>query len=154
MADVLDLLQLSPLDAVKSMVAAALKPGLAIDDLTFAPPRAVANTANTTQVELGLVNETVDAEHLYIGKADFTMHRMDLSDFFQGIELKFSIRLPNTVENLLTLLTRAFQVTFAPEDFQLETITTASGGFYTLKAAPTSYRWLGSVQIQLIQPRS
>lgn len=148
MTDTLTLLNLPNADVQKQLVQEALIPGVSVDDLALG--------RHTAQGQDMLVRVYVPAatanreDWPYQGEVDFRYHRMDLADFFQGIDLQFVMPFPTTASAVAAKLSSIFNVRFDLDDHVDESIDPSSSIIdYNFRAAAESQRWMGRVVVRL-----
>lgn len=150
MSDALSLLSIPHDEAMKLMVQEAMIPGLSVNALQMGNVGFGAGTS--AEVGVFLNAETYnDPSWPYRGQVQFQYHRMDFADFFQGIDLSFRREGTFPMANIVTLLCNIFQIVILPSDFINDSITVDTiTQTVTLRASPVSPRWMGSVNIQIV----
>lgn len=150
MTDTLTLLNLPNADVQKQLVQEALIPGVSVDDLALG--------RHTAQGQDMLVRVYVPAttaqreDWPYQGEVDFRYHRMDLADFFTGINLEFVMPFPTTASAVAAKLASIFNVRFDLDDHVDEAIDPPNNIVdYNFRAAAESQRWIGRVNVRLFR---
>lgn len=147
MLNTLSLLSMKHPAAMKSMIQEKLVLGVSVGHLMTANPIALQNGAMRVGVYL-TPQAYKDPTWLYRGESEFTYNRMDLENFFQGINLVVAIPAVARTRHLVNKLERIFDIDIDDLDYIDEEIL--HGGqqiFYTLRASPTSQRWRGRVGV-------
>lgn len=152
MATTEELLEMSTRGAVVRMVNDANKtnfhggPGGA---LVISPPMAVGGVR--TEVELSIRRQVNASEHMpYPGQLAFRYNRLDVGMTLYGELDGFRPRLPTSTQVLLDELTVRTGIKFELEDFVLEDILTSNAAPYVLKAKRDSLRWVGQLEVFLV----
>jgi hypothetical protein len=86
---------------------------------------------------------------LYTGQADFTFNRLDLTQFFAPVVLNMELFYPSTTSSILQKLSQQFGMVMNESDFIIEELLTQGTSVYRLKAASSSLRWVGGVDINV-----
>jgi hypothetical protein len=148
MTDTLTLLAMPDADAQRQMVQDALIPGVSVADLALG-----AHTAQGLDMKVRVYVPAATAareDWPYQGEVDFLFHRMDLQEFFDGIELKFVMPFPTTASAIAAKLATIFNVRFDLDDHVEESIDPTNNIVdYYFRAAAESQRWVGRVKVRL-----
>ncbi len=152
MSKTMTLLALPQAQAHITMVADALIDGIDVTRLQIGDP--YVRQDGRVGLLVSVPEETMDdPDWAYHGTVDYSIRRMPLQEFFNGIDVK--VRIPKNAQGGLTTsshevvaaLSQAFNIVFAPSDFYSDAIVSDGTARYTLRATPLSTRWTGSVQI-------
>lgn len=148
MADTLTLLTMTNANAQRIMVQEALIPGVNVADLALG-----AHTAQGSDMRVRVYVPAETAARPgwpYQGDVDFTFHRLDLANFFDGIDLRLVLPLPTTASAVAAQLSAIFNVRFDLEDHVEEAIAPVNNIVdYYFRAAAESQRWRGSVKVRI-----
>lgn len=150
MADTIGLLKLSPKAALLELVNQANNLRLKTDFVEFTDP--VVVEGRKTQVNVATkryVNPFVTIPHF--GLSDFTYNRLELGRWFANTKFNFHLPLPTTTRRLVQIMTDNLGYQFDDNDFVIEDITRANAMPYRLKAHAKSLRWVGEIDIELLQ---
>lgn len=157
--DTLDLMSLTPKEALLQFLADAAKPDL--DTSRLALLGVTAGQGVQTSVRVGMDLNPADlSTWKYGGVTPIVFNRLDLADVFtgSGITLRFKPpSWPTSTAWICNQIATIGLINFDPEDFiQDPAITQEMGLSYYLRAAPTSERWVGQVPVILFnqQPLS
>lgn len=148
MASTPELLKLSPLAALETLIQASLKSGFNVRYLKIGPP--VAQSGLTTAVTLSLDKQKTPVDYwVFDGEATFVYNRLDLATFFADLNTAFTVDFPLSVTELLLRLNKRFGIVFDTDDFDAQTI--AYTDHVTLQAGSLSKRWVGAFTVSLKQ---
>jgi hypothetical protein len=150
--DTLDIVEsLTPLQALQEFLAAAAEAGVETDELNVIQLTSLGGTLTRIDVALELVPEDLST-WTFGGVTSLTYNRIDLADFFSGINLHFiPPSYPTTTAWLCQQIATVGQIDFDASDFVQETIDEAMALSYTLKADPNSLRWVGQVSVAMFR---
>lgn len=157
MATTLELLGMPQSTALPVMIQEALKPNFNVSDFVVASGTILAN-GDVRHMVTASPEKANEIGWPYQGSAGFRFHRMDLADFFSGINLRLKIDVgPNGLidcdtHDVALELANIFDIVFAQSDYVIERIEGVPPVAYVLKASPTSLRWRGKVST-LLFPR-
>jgi hypothetical protein len=149
MISTLDLLRLSPIDALRKIVQDQLLPGGNIDTLTIGSVEATGETL--TRVKVTVDKGTADLKYWkYSGSHDVLYNRLDLSAVFGDLGIVAETSLPTTRHAVIKRLFSKSDIFFDAAEFLdgdvLETDTT-----FRIDAVNSSTRWVGSVNVDLVR---
>lgn len=152
MATTEQLLKLSTRGAVARMINdenGTLFDGSETGPLVISQPTSTGGAR--TQVEISIRRQLSGDDALpFPGTLAFRFNRLDV-DFNLGGQLNgYRPEMPTSTQALLDELTRRTEIKFELEDFILEDIIRSNAAPYILKAKPGSLRWVGSLEITLI----
>lgn len=148
MASTPELLKLSPLAALETLIQASLKSGFNVKYLKIGPTQARSGLA--TAVTLSLDKEQTPVDYwVFDGDTEFVYQRLDLKTFFEGLNVHFTVDFPLSTVELLRHLSRRFNIVFDSDDFADDTIGFTSG--HVLTALAQSRRWVGQLAVTLQQ---
>ncbi len=154
MSQSLPLLGLPVAEAHQRMVAEALHDGVDVNLLQIGHPYVRGD--GRVGLLVSVADEAFNDPNMkWYGSVDFSLRRMPLEEFFQGIELK--IKLPATAEGGLNVttddvvdkLSEIFKIRFDPVDYFSDAIVSAGSADYMLRATVVSPRWTGQVLVQI-----
>lgn len=104
-----------------------------------------------TEVEISIRRRLSGDDFLpFQGKLAFRYNRLDVENTLYGKLTGFRPPMPTSTQVLLDELSRRTGITFETENFILEDIIRSNAAPYVLKAKPESLRWVGSMEVQLI----
>lgn len=152
MASTEQLLKLSTRGAIVRMVNdenGTLFDGSETGPLVISPP--TSEGGGRTEVEISVRRRLSGDDSLpFPGTLAFRYNRLDV-DFNLGGQLNgYRPEMPTSTQALLDELTRRTGIRFELDDFILEDIIRSNAAPYILKAKPNSLRWVGSLEITLI----
>lgn len=146
----LTLLAMPHSQALRLMIQDALKPGLSIDSLLVGN----AGFGAGTDAHVGVfLSEAAyqDPTWPYRGQVDFHYRRLSFADFFQGIDLAFRRTGTFYMSELVTTLCSIFNIVIEPTDYiNNKIVVDRFAQNVTLTALPVSPRWIGSVNIRIV----
>lgn len=117
--------------------------------LVISPPLNLGG--ERTEVEISIRRKlSVDDGLPYQGKLAFRYNRLDVENTLYGKLSGFRPPMPTSTQVLLDELTRRTGIKFEAENFILEDIIRNNAAPYVLKARPESLRWVGSMEVTLI----
>lgn len=117
--------------------------------LVISPPLAVGTTR--TEVELSIRRQVNASEQMpYAGQLAFRYNRLDVGATLYGELDGYRPPLPTSTQVLLNELTTRTGIKFELEDFVLEDINASNAAPYVLKAKSESLRWVGQMEIYLV----
>lgn len=151
MLDTLALLSLPDDQAQKQIVKSVVKPTVNVDELTLGAPQASQGTDLVIPVspDGGVM---VIGDTFYTGDVSVRFHRVNLGALFTGISPAFRLPMPTTTAAVAALIRQALNVRMDTHDFVEEAIDTNERSLvYRFKAAATSQRWVGFVDIRLFK---
>jgi hypothetical protein len=149
--DSLILASMTPEAAMGLFLANSVKDDVPIDQLYVFKVNPGPGLQTRLDVYLKL-DPTSISDWKYGGMTTFTYNRLDLADFFSGIDVQVSPpSFPTDVATVCGLIASVAQINFDPADFVQESISKSEALNYTLKAAPDSLRWFGSVPVNLLR---
>jgi hypothetical protein len=148
--DTLALVAMTPQQAMELFLAQSVKDDVPTDQLYVF--KVNPGPGSQTRLDVYIKLTPGDMENWnYGGSTTFTFNRIDLTDFFSGIDIQLSPTLPTDVATVCGLISSIGQIAFDPADFIQEEITEVMALEYYLKAAPDSLRWIGQVPINLLR---
>lgn len=147
-----ELLKLSSRGAVVKIINAendTLFDGSPAGPLVISAPLNVGGVR--TEVEITVRRAvSVDDRVPYQGRLAFRYNRLDVESTLYGKLDGFRPAMPTSTQVLLDELTQRTGIKFETENFILEDIIRSNAAPYVLKAKPESLRWVGSMEVQLI----
>lgn len=147
MSNTLQLLSIPHEDAVKVLVQDCLVSGVSVSDLVIAPPEQGPGLKMHSGIYVA-PHAYNNPDWPYYGETRLTYHALDLGDTFAGIPLAFQMPPTFSSRDIASRLADIFHLHFAPDDFVQETVTlTEMESTFRLRAAPSSTRWKGYVDI-------
>lgn len=152
MATTEQLLKLSPRGAIVRMINDennTFFDGSDAGPLVISPPLSVG--AIRTEVEISVRRRLSGNDGLpHAGQLAFRYNRLDVEMTLSGKLNGFRPEMPTSTQVLLDELTRRTGIKFDLEDFILEDIIRSNAAPYLLKAKPESLRWVGDLEVMLI----
>lgn len=147
-----DLLKYSVRGAIVTMVNAengTFFDGGEAGQLVISEPISVGG--RRTEVELSIRRRVSKIDALpYAGKIAFRFNRLDVSGTLSGTLAGFYPPLPTSTRILLDEMTKRSGIVFEDDDFVLEDIIRSNAAPYVLKAKRESLRWIGQMEIPLL----
>lgn len=147
-----DLLKYSTRGAIVTMVNAengTFFDGGEAGQLVISEPISVGG--RRTEVELSIRRRVSKIDALpYPGKIAFRFNRLDVSGTLSGTLAGFFPPLPTSTRILLDEMTKRSGIAFEDDDFVLEDIIRSNAAPYVLKAKRESLRWIGQMEIPLL----
>jgi len=152
MATTEQLLKLSSRGAVVKIINdenSTLFDGSDAGPLVISEPLKLGETR--TEVELTIRRRLSGDDVLpHQGRLAFRFNRLDVENTLYGKLNGFRPPMPTSTQVLLDELTKRTGIKFEAENFILEDIIRNNAAPYVLKARPESLRWVGSMEVQLI----
>ncbi len=150
MNDALMLLSMPHEAALKLMMQDTMLPGLSVNSLTTANPTFGPGTRS--EVGVFISPETYnDPVWPYRGQTTFVYNRMDFADFFNGVNLIFKRSGTFNLAAIVRKLNGIFDISIEPNDFIDMPITVDRlTQVVQLRASPLSARWMGTVDIEIV----
>lgn len=147
MLSTLDLLSLSPEEAMLAILQHEMKPGFDVAKLTIGPPISDGGTA--THVLISIDKGKVPLEYWAFDEPfDFQYERLDLAGTFADLGLSVTSPLPTTRLALIETLFLKSGIFFDPSEFVDGEVTTDTE--FTIEADVSS-RWVGSVNVSVVR---
>jgi hypothetical protein len=117
--------------------------------LTISPPLSIGGLR--TEVELSIRRQVSDDDALpFPGQLAFRYNRLDVEGTLGGRLDGFRPPMPTSTQVLLDELTHRTGIKFETADFVLEGIGRSNAAPYVLKAKVESFRWVGSMELTLL----
>lgn len=152
MATTEELLKYSPRSAIVRMINDknnTLFDGSDAGPLVISPPLDIGGIR--TEVEVSVRRRLSGIDGLpFAGQLAFRFNRLDVEMTLSGKLTGFRPPMPTSTQVLLDELTRRTGIKFELEDFILEDIIRSNAAPYLLKAKPESLRWVGDLEVTLI----
>lgn len=152
MATTDELLKMSPHGAIVRMINDrnhTFFDGGETGSLVISPP--LDEGGIRTEVEISVRRRLSGSEQLpFGGSLAFRYNRLDVENTLSGKLTGYRPAMPTSTQVLLDELTRRTGIKFDLEDFVLEDIIRSNAAPYVLKAKPESLRWIGQMEITLI----
>lgn len=150
MNDALMLLSMPHEAALKLMVQETMLPGLSVNSLTTANPTFGPGTRS--EVGVFISPETYnDPVWPYRGQTTFVYNRMDFADFFDGIDLTFKRSGTIRMKSIVNKLQSIFHIVIADNDYiDIPIVVDRPTQIVQLRASPLSQRWMGTVNIEIV----
>lgn len=145
----LELLNKPLQDMQRNILNGLLVPGVDGTDLILGSPKAAQNRDLSFSVTVPdhLLDDPV---WRYLGSVDLYYTRIDLANFFAGIDLYFDVPEGSTTKWLADKLSAIFKVRFEASDYVREPLPLSSSyTTFSFRAAASSGRWRGQVSIRL-----
>lgn len=144
------LLSLDPVHALVRMVNTANGTTFRLDRFRAGKPTVVAGT--TTKVTLTGITETATVDdQSTAGSFTVTYERLEMATFLADLLKDYHPFLPLSTQNILDEVTSLIGQTFYIDDIVLEEVTRDTAALYRLKAKPESLRFVGSIDLPLIE---
>lgn len=150
MNDALMLLSMPHEAALKLMMQDTMLPGLSVNSLTTANPTFGPGTRS--EVGVFISPETYnDPVWPYRGQTTFVYNRMDFADFFDGIDLTFKRSGTIRMKSIVNKLQSIFHIVIADNDYiDIPIVVDRPTQIVQLRASPLSQRWMGTVNIEIV----
>lgn len=151
MTATLDLLKLSPADALRTIIQGKLKVGFEARYLQFGEPSIVSGPL--TRIPLSVDKSIAPVKYWAYGDVgDFDFLRLDYSDVFGGLGTVIEVDYPTSVDAIADALTSKYDIRFSQDDYVPGELVFGEGADFVLQAKPESLRWIGQVPI-VVQPK-
>jgi hypothetical protein len=145
MATLRELLNLSPKEAARALVAKALRPGHDAKDLELTASEGLSTTRAFT---INIAQKFGDVRRWrYKGTTPFTYDRLQWSDAFGDGVLTLAMDTPQSMSDITDYITKRFGVVFDENDVMQGPVHLADHGALTLLALPQSWRWFGTMAV-------
>jgi hypothetical protein len=146
MSDTLRLLKYDPTVALLILANNHLNLRMMPQGISVSTPTAIGRTL--TEVTF-TAHESIDEyiETRYTGSLRYRYNRLDVNDYFAGLELEVSP--PVTVRGVMNNLALASGLVITDDDFENALV---EGSSFELKASANSLRWVGSTTVVLEEP--
>lgn len=150
MADTIGLLQQSPKAALVSLLNEYNGTDIKPADVEFSNVGVVAGRRTRVTVSPVRRNNPF-ISNVYKGQVEFQYNRLDLTALFQTQTLTLNLTLPVTTKDVLEAIKTQLGFVLEPTEFEIEYINFYNAAPYRLKAKTDSLRWIGYVDIDVVQ---
>ncbi len=150
MAETALLLTLQPKDAIIRMLNDENGTNFPSGLFDFGQPEVISGRQTRIHLKVRRPVSKLDDVIPPSGELDFTFYRLDVEDHFRDVLSGWRPTLPTSTQVLLDELSRRMGQKFFLEDFVLESISRHNAAPYRLKAKAESLRWVGELEIMLI----
>jgi hypothetical protein len=149
MISTLDLLRLSPIDALRAIVQDQLVDGTDIGPMTIVSVEETGETLTRATIS---IDRGISALKYwkYNGSHDVLYNRLNLSAVFGDLGIVVETSLPTTRHAIIKRLFSKSGIFFDPTEF-LDGIVLETDTTFTIKAVLSSARWVGSVAMGLVR---